>query len=196
MTYNTQLKPLALPEYGRMIHQMVEYCTHIEDREERVRCAYAIARIMKNLFPEEFNSPDGERKMWDHINIISEFKLDIDFPCEVSAKEDIHPKPNKVQYQTGRISHRHYGRNIEKMVQRISELEDGAEKDALISMVVHHMKKLMLVHNKEGVDDGRILRDLSLYSNGRISLDPETYILHEFQEVEVPSNNGKKKKKK
>lgn len=195
LTYNTQLKPLALPEYGRMIHQMVEYATQIPDRDERTRCAFAIAKIMKNLFPQEFASPDGERKMWDHINIISDFKLDIDFPVEVSSAEAIHPKPDPIPYGDQNIRHRYYGKNIQLMIDRVAELEEGPEKDSLISMIAHHMKKLMFTHNKEGVNDARILRDLAEYSKGRIQLDPETYILHEFREIE-PVQNGKKKKKK
>ena len=195
LTYNTQLKPLALPEYGRMIHQMVEYATQIPDRDERTRCAFAIAKIMKNLFPQEFASPDGERKMWDHINIISDFKLDMDFPVEVSSAEAIHPKPEPIPYGDQNIRHRYYGKNIQVMIDRVAELEEGPEKDSLISMIAHHMKKLMFTHNKEGVNDARILRDLAEYSKGRIQLDPETYILHEFREIE-PVQNGKKKKKK
>lgn len=195
LTYNTQLKPLALPEYGRMILQMVEYATQIPDRDERTRCAFAIAKIMKNLFPQEFASPDGERKMWDHINIISDFKLDIDFPVEVSSAEAIHPKPEPIPYGDQNIRHRYYGKNIQLMIDRVAELEEGPEKDSLISMIAHHMKKLMFTHNKEGVNDARILRDLAEYSKGRIQLDPETYILHEFREIE-PVQNGKKKKKK
>lgn len=195
LTYNTQLKPLALPEYGRMIHQMVEYATQIPDRDERTRCAFAIAKIMKNLFPQEFASPDGERKMWDHINIISDFKLDIDFPVEVSSAEAIHPKPEPIPYGDQNIRHRYYGKNIQLMIDRVAELEEGPEKNSLISMIAHHMKKLMFTHNKEGVNDARILRDLAEYSKGRIQLDPETYILHEFREIE-PVQNGKKKKKK
>ena len=35
LTYNTQLKKLLLPEYGRNIQQMVDHCLTIEDREER-----------------------------------------------------------------------------------------------------------------------------------------------------------------
>ncbi|HBC22233.1 MAG TPA: DUF4290 domain-containing protein [Porphyromonadaceae bacterium] len=193
--YNTQLLPLKLPEYGRNIHQMIDYCVHIPDREERTRCAYTIAHIMESLFPELVTGVDGSRKVWDHINIIADFKLDIDFPCEVSSAEEMHPRPNKISYGGKRIAHRFYGRNIQLMIDRVAEMEDGEDKDALISMIAHHMKKLMLAHNREGVDDARILRDLAEYSKGRIVLDPKTYILHEFRDV-TPVETQKKKKKK
>ena len=93
-----------------------------------------------------------------------------------------------------------FGRNIQNMVDYcvgiVADMEDGPEKDQLISMIAHHMKKLMLVHNKEGVDDAKILRDLALYSGGKINLDPETYLLHEFKEVKMPAQQGKKRKKR
>ena len=52
LTYNTQLKHLKLPEYGRNIHQMVEHCLTIEDRDERTRCAHSIINCMSKLFPK------------------------------------------------------------------------------------------------------------------------------------------------
>lgn len=50
LTYNTQLKKLLLPEYGRNIQKMVEHCMTIEDRDERNRCARTIIASMGNLF--------------------------------------------------------------------------------------------------------------------------------------------------
>lgn len=52
LTYNTQLKRLVLPEYGRNIHQMVDHCLTIEDRDERTRCAHSIIASMSKLFPK------------------------------------------------------------------------------------------------------------------------------------------------
>lgn len=193
--YNTQLPLMKLPEYGRNIDKMVDFCVGIPDVEERTRCAYTIAHIMKNLFPESFSGPDGEKKVWDHINIISNFRLDIPFPVEVSTREEMHPKPNKIPRGSKPIRRRVYGRSIQLMIEAVADMEDGPEKDTLISLIAHQMKKLMLAHNKEGVDDARILRDLADYSDGRIALNPATYILHEFKDV-TPEVSGKKKKKK
>lgn len=109
----------------------------------------------------------------------------------------MNPAPEKIPYTSSDMRFRHYGKNIEKMIATVAALEDGEEKDVLISMLAHHMKKLMLQHNKEGVDDAKILRDLALYSDGRINLDPRTYLLHEFREVQQPQRaNNKKKKRK
>lgn len=195
LRYNTELPRLVLPEYGRNVQQMVDYCCTISDRDERTSCAYTIVAIMSNLFPELLGENGDDHKFWDHINVMADFNLDIDFPCDVIQKENLNPKPEKIPYSTGKFRFRHYGRDIEMMVKRVAELEDGAEKDALISMVANHMKKLMVQHNPEGVDDARILADLADYSGGRINLDAQYYRLHEYQQDPSQAPNKKKKKK-
>lgn len=193
--YNTDLKPITLPEFGRNIQKMVDYCMSIEDRDERTRCAYGVVEIMANLFPELVKYKTDYSQIWDQINIISNFQLDVDFPCEVITREKLNPKPYKIPYTAGPMRYRHYGKSIERMIEVVGDMEPGEDKDLLISMIAHHMKKLMLIHNKEGVDDAKILKDLREYSEGHIDLDPATYLLHEFKEA-TPVNQPKGKKKK
>lgn len=193
--YNTDLKPITLPEFGRNVQGMVDYCMSLPTKEERTKCAYAVADIMANLFPELVGANRDYSQIWDQINIISRFKLDIDFPCEVVTADKMNPKPAKIPYTASAMRYRHYGKSIEKMIETVADMEDGEEKDVLISLIAHHMKKLMLIHNKEGVDDAKILKDLCEYSHGKINLDPNTYLLHEFKEA-TPVNQPKGKKKK
>lgn len=197
LPYNTDMEPMLLPEYGRHLQGLVDYCVGIPDRDERTACAYAIADTMADMFPEMVGENRDYSKIWDQLNIMSRFELDIDFPCEVISAEKMNPKPEKIPYTSSDMRFRHYGKNIEKMISIVTALPDGEEKDVLVSMLAHHMKKLQLQHNKEGVDDAKILRDLALYSNGLIVLDPATYPLHEFREAPQPQQrNGKKKKRK
>ena len=196
LPYNTDMEPVLLPEYGRHIQGLIDYCVGIPDREERTACAYAIADTMAGIFPDLVGENNDYSKIWDQLNIMSRFELDIDFPCEVITAEKMHPRPDKLPYTSSDMRFRHYGKNIEKMISIVAALEDGEEREVLISMLAHHMKKLMLQHNKEGVVDAKILRDLSLYSGGRIDLDPQTYLLHEFREAPQPQRNTKKKKRK
>lgn len=197
LPYNTDNSPIVLPEFGRNVEGLVNFCCEIEDRAERTRCAYALVDVMANLFPELVGEGKDLSQIWDQLNIMSRFRLDIDFPCDVITKERMNPKPERIPYTAGAMRYRHYGKNIEKMISVVSDMEDGEEKDLLISMIAHHMKKLMLTHNKEGVDDAKILRDLAEYSDGKINLDPTKYLLHEYKEIEVvtPGKNNKKKKK-
>ena len=96
LDYNTQLKSLILPEYGRNIQQMVDHCVAIPDRDERTKCAYTIVSIMQNMFPQDHDDEDAKRKFWDHLAIMSDFKLDIDFPYEIVHKEELQSKPDVV----------------------------------------------------------------------------------------------------
>lgn len=193
--YNTDKEPVRLPEFGRTMQSLVEYCVSIEDRDERNACAYAIVDVMANLFPELKDDNDDLSKIWDQMQIMSGFKLDVDFPCPVITAEQINPKPERIPYTSEHIALRHYGKYIEKMIPVIADMDDSPERDEYINMIANHMKKTMLVNNKEGVNDARILRDLEFFSGGKISLDPEKYQLYEFREA-VPTQQSKKKRKK
>lgn len=193
--YNTDKEPVRLPEFGRTMQSLVEYCVSIEDRDERNACAYAIVDVMANLFPELKDDNDDLSKIWDQMQIMSDFKLDVDFPCPVITAEQINPKPERIPYTSEHIALRHYGKYIEKMIPVIADMDDSPERDEYINMIANHMKKTMLVNNKEGVNDARILRDLEFFSGGKISLDSEKYQLYEFREA-VPTQQSKKKRKK
>ena len=197
LQYNTQKEKLILPEYGRNVQQMVDYCVTIPDRDERTRCAYTIIQIMGNLFPQIRDSDDYKHKLWDHLAIMSDFKLNIDYPYEVVKKENLESKPQRVEYKLDHIKYRHYGKLIELMIDEACKYPDGEEKDALVSLIANHMKKLIFSINKDGVEDEKILKDLRHYSKGKINLDPATYKLREFKEAPAPAPAaGKKKKKK
>ena len=190
LQYNTQKEKLILPEYGRNIQQMVDYCVTIPDREERTRCAYTIIQIMGNLFPQIRDSDDYKHKLWDHLAIMSDFKLDIDFPYEVVKKENLESKPQKVEYKLDHIKYRHYGKLIEMMIDEACKYPEGDEKNALVSLIANHMKKLIFSINKDGVEDEKILKDLYHYSKGKINLDPATYKLREFKEAPAPAREA------
>ncbi|MBD5182138.1 MAG: DUF4290 domain-containing protein [Bacteroidales bacterium] len=191
--YNTGMPQLPLPEYGRNIQNMVDYCVEIPDPEERTICAHAIVGVMRTLFPQNVGEKGDMKKFWDHLNIMARFELDIEFPCEVITAEEVHPRPERLEYMKAPIRNRQYGRNLEQIIKIVAMMEEGEERDRLISMVAHQMKKLLLTHNPDGVDNGRILKDLHRYSEGRIDLDPATYVLHDFRDV-TPQPQGKKKR--
>lgn len=195
LTYNTQLQPLRLPEYGRNIQQMVDHCLTIEDRDERTRCAWSIIKAMGNLFPELRDDPESTHKLWDHLAIMSDFNLDIDYPYDVINAESLHTFPERVPYPGSFIRYRHYGKGIEQMIEKAVSMPEGEERDALVIMIANQMKKLQLAVSKDGVDDAKIFKDLAEYSHGELRLDPETVRLHDFKIAPAPAT-GKKKKKK
>jgi hypothetical protein len=170
MDYNSQREKLILAEYGRNIQNMVNHVNRIEDREERNRAAQAIIDVMGNLFPYLRDIPDFKHKLWDHLAIMSHFKLDIDYPYEPIKPNVLTSKPASIPYNSGEIKYRHYGRIVEDMIKQTAEFPEGSEKDMLIRMIADHMKKCYLTWNKESVDDEKVMDDFIKLAKGRIEL--------------------------
>lgn len=195
LTYNTRLKQLILPEYGRNLQRMVDHCLTIEDRQERNICARSIITAMESLFPE-LKQPENAHKVWDHLAIMSDFKLDIDYPDEVVQPDQLKTSPDTVPYPQSGIRVRHYGKIIEQMIAKAAQMPEGEERDEVVMLIANHMKKQMLAVNPDGVDDRKIFDDLAWYSRGSIRLSPELHRLHEFQAMPQPQTGKKKKKRK
>lgn len=172
MDYNTQRKKLALPEYGRHIQQMVDYITGIEDRDERNRLAKALIGVMGNLNPHLRDINDFKHKLWDHLFIMSDFKLDIDSPYPIPSIEEYQEKPKQIPYPKNPIKYKHYGRVIELMIEKAIEMEEGAEKEALKQLIANQMKKANMSWNKDSVIDEDIFRDMQTLSEGRLTMAP------------------------
>lgn len=169
--YNTSRKKLALPEYGRHVHNMVDLILQIEDRDTRNKASQAIIDVMGNLNPYLRDVPDFKHKLWDHLAIMANFKLDIDYPYNPPSPEILMEKPHKVPYNQKEVRIRHYGHTMELMLQKAQEWEEGKERDILISQLANHMKKSYLTWNKDSVEDEKILQDLKIISQGKINTD-------------------------
>ncbi|SHF30078.1 DUF4290 domain-containing protein [Dysgonomonas macrotermitis] len=167
MNYNTQLKKLALPEYGRNIQNMVDFCLTIPGKDERKRCANSIINIMGNLFPHLRDVNDFKHILWDHLAIMADFKLDIDYPYDIIKKENLYSKPGKVPYSRPTMHFKHYGKTLEKLIGIASDYPEGKERDQLIWLVLNHMKKTYIQWNKD-VDDAKLFVDLYELSNRKI----------------------------
>ena len=200
LEYNSQQKQLVLPEYGRNVQQMVDHCLTIEDREERTRCAHTIINIMGNLFPHLRDIDDFKHKLWDHLAIMSDFKLDIDYPCEIVRKENLDTLPERVPYSNSYIRYRHYGKFTEDMLRKAQLMSEGEERDALVMMLANYMKRSYLAWNKDNVEDEKIWQDICDYTHGTIRIDTPLLRTKQLKEnnatPQQPKAGGKKKKKK
>ena len=173
MQYNTQQKRMTLPEYGRSIQNMVDHALTIEDRAERQRCANTIINIMGGMFPHLRDVPDFKHKLWDHLAIMSDFKLDIDYPFEIIPQNNLASKPEPVPYPCTKIRYRHYGRTLEVLIQKACEFPEGDEKQNLVALICNHMKKDYMTWNKDTVDDRKIADDLYELSGGKLQMTDE-----------------------
>ena len=82
LDYNTQREPLLMPEYGREIQKMVDHAITLPTKEERLQCAKSIVRLMETKVPQIRENADYQQTLWDHLYLMSNKALDIDWPFE------------------------------------------------------------------------------------------------------------------
>lgn len=203
MNYNTSRPKLIISEYGRHIQKLVDHAVNLEDKEERNKMVKAIIDVMGQLNPHLRDVPDFAHKLWDHIYIMSDFRLEADSPYPVPEKDTLVKKPNKMPYPNSGIRFKHYGKTVELLVTKAMEMEDGKEKDALIEAIANLMKKHYLTWNRNSVNDENILEDLRKISRGKLTV-PENLTLASSSEIVTRntnnlssrvSNNKKRKKR-
>lgn len=188
MDYNTSRDKLLLPEYGRLVQQMMEEAKKMEDKRERQAFAQVIVRIMASMSPDAKPTADFEHKLWDHLAYISNYELDIDYPFEITT-QGIHPKPQPVAYPKRQVKLRHYGSITENWIATIAELPEGQEREQLTYLIANRMKKSLVEWKGAGISDEKIARDLAHYTDGKLEPD---FSVHRLAPV-AQTSTGKKK---
>jgi hypothetical protein len=168
---------LAIPEYGRHIHKMIQQVLAEENKEERNKQAQAIIGIMGNLNPHLRDVADFQHKLWDQLFIMSNFELDVDAPFPKPDAEVLSAPPTPLAYPQSYPKYRFYGNNIKGMIDVIVDWEEGELKEALIYVIANHMKKCFLNWNKDTVEDKVIFDHLAELSNGKITINTEDEVL-------------------
>lgn len=199
--YNTQRDKLAISEYGRNIQKMVKYALSMEDRNLRTQYAYVIFDVMQQINPNDKPNDDYYKKLWNHMHIISDFKLDIDYPYEVASKEVIEKKPEQIPYKTNRIKYRFYGVNLENVIKTLAEEEQNDDIQNILAGIADQMKYKYINWNEEIVSDELIAEHLKNISDGKLIFDYEAnpltsanQILKEVQKKENNQNKSRGKK--
>lgn len=197
LDYNTQRKKLIMPEYGREIQEMVDYAITIPEKELRQQCAETIVSIMARMTPQGHDSADYEQKLWDHLAIISDFKLDIDWPSDVQEAQKIAAKPEPMPYPMAKIPIRHYGKMMFEIFDRLKTMEPGKERDELVRQTANQMKRDLMQWSHGSADDEKVASDLARFTDGVIQLDLDTFKFEKLNERELTSfhSNNKKKRK-
>jgi hypothetical protein len=198
MEYNTERPQMIISEYGRNIQKMIDHATSIEDKETRNKAAQSIITVMGQLNPHLRDVTDFTHKLWDHLFIISDFKLDVDSPYPKPSRESLSEKPEKVKYPEDNIRFKHYGKNIELLVNKAIEMEEGPDKTSLTETIANLMKKFYLTWNKDSVSDDVIIQHLNELSKRK--LDLSNIRIASYSDLSIrqtgPSTGKKKKKPK
>jgi hypothetical protein len=178
---------------------MIDDAATIEDREERNQRAKYIISVMGQLNPQLRDVGDFKHKLWDHLFIMSDFKLDVDSPYPIPSKESFNTKPEHLSYPASNIRFRHYGKIIEKLIVEAQNLTDGPEKELIVSAIAHQLKKSYLLWNRDSVNDDLIMQDLAKLSGGNLQLAEGTKLASASEVVgstSFPQQQGKKFHKK
>ena len=192
LEYNTQRDKLIISEYGRHIQKMVDFAVSLEDKEKRQKTAESIINLMGELNHHLRDVEDFKHKLWDHIFIISDFKLDVESPFPKPKIEDLFKKPEPLAYPNQKIRYNHYGKIIELMIEEAISMKDAELKEKLVLAIANQMKKSYINWNLDSVEDKTIINQLATLSNNKLSLAENT----ELNKVSPPPKQNQFKKKK
>lgn len=191
MDYNTQREKLMMPEYGRHVQEMINYVKNLPDKEKRNEQIQAVVAVMGTLNPQLRDINDFKHKLWDHVQIISDFQIDIDSPYPTPTKETLHTRPDPIPLQKSPIKAAHYGRNIQNMIEVIAAREDDEVKTYMIKTLASYMKQQYLIWNKDSVSEETIFKDIYQLSDGRITVPEDVHIGTGQTEMHMhPRNNN------
>ncbi|MBR4161609.1 MAG: DUF4290 domain-containing protein [Bacteroidaceae bacterium] len=192
--YNTEREHLVMPEYGRAVHEMVQHCMSIEDREERLFCAQSIVSAMASLLQEKLSSPETQMKLWNHLAVISGFKLDIDYPVEIIPQEEYVKRTTAMSKPQRNIRHRHYGYLVEQALEVLKDMPEGEMRDALVRQTANRMKQSLFTWNPDVMSEEKVANDIERYAPGKKLTDALEG--HQYAALMTVSTNILKRKNK
>lgn len=177
MTYNSARTDLAIPEYGRTIHQMVHHLQSLADRDERTKCAQSIVSIMGSVVPQEGEHEEVQKKLWGQLFLMANYDLDVDCPFERPTRESRQEAPARLNYPGAMSRLGHYGQLTRDLIEKAKAYEEGEEKAALVKTVANLMKRHYLTWNRGTVENALIREQLKELSDGKLSLPDDVELV-------------------
>ena len=194
LDYNTTRERLILPEYGREVQNMVDYAVSLPTKKERQRCAETVIAIMARMMQRSQNDNNFRQKLWDHLALMSDFKLDIDYPCDVRMAKEVAAKPAPMPYPMTHIPIRHYGKMVFEMFDRLKAMPEGRERDELVRLTANQMKRDLMLWSHGSCDDEKVADDLARFTDGKIQLDLDHFKFDKMPLKDPVANNKRKKR--
>ena len=175
---------------------MVDVAVGLPDKDERLRCAKTIVKLMETKVPQIRENADYKQTLWDHLYLMSGKQLDIDWPYDVSDAEKIHSKPQPMGLPQGDIRLRHYGQLVKELWDRLKTMPEGEERDELARLTANQMKRDLVQWGHGSIDDEKVADDLANYTDGVIQLNLNQFSFERYipDDMEPGKRNGKKKK--
>ncbi|WP_343700776.1 DUF4290 domain-containing protein [Chitinophaga sp.] len=172
MEYNTARNHLIMREYGRNVQRMIEYILTIKDREHRQQQVMAVIELMGTLQPHLRNVEDFRHKLWDHLFLVSDFKLDVDSPYPIPTRETLRSKPDRLPYPKKYPRYRHFGKNLEMVIDKALKEKDPEMKEGFTQVIGNYMKLAYGNWHKESVHDDAVKSELAIITDGKLQYMP------------------------
>lgn len=178
MEYNTTRNYLIMREYGRHIQKMVEHLLTIEDKDLRQKNAQLVIELMGFLNPHLKNVEDFRHKLWDHLFLISDFKLEVESPYPIPTRETLKARPEALPYPKQYPKFNHLGKNIETVINKALAEQDPEKKQGFANAIAYYMKLTYSNWHKELVHDDAIQSELSSITDGELEFNNKPYVKH------------------
>jgi hypothetical protein len=172
---------------------MVEYVLTLEDKDKRQRNAMALIELMGFLNPHLKNVEDFRHKLWDHLFLISDFKLDVESPYPIPTRETLKAKPERLAYPKRYPKFNHLGKNIEVVINKALKEENPEKRQGFANSIAYYMKLTYSNWHKELVHDDNIQTELSNITEGQLEFNNRPFVKHRNEVIErddYRSNNG------
>jgi hypothetical protein len=195
LDYNTQREKLMMPEYGREVQMMVDHAISLPTKEERMQCAQAIIKQMEFKVPQIRQNNNYKQTLWDHLYMMSQKRLDIDWPFDMSGAEKINNKPEPMKLPQSNIRLRHYGKMVEELLEKLKEMPAGAERDELVRLTANQMKRDLVQWGHGSIDDEKVADDMARLTDGIIQLDLSKFHFERVIQEDAPTGKKNKKRK-
>ncbi|MCB0699318.1 MAG: DUF4290 domain-containing protein [Chitinophagales bacterium] len=191
MEYNTTRNHLLMSEYGRNVQKMVAQLLTIEDRDKRTAYAEMVVELMGTLNPSIKTIEDYKHKLWDHLHIIADLKLDVDSPYPAPTLEQITRKPDPLPYPQSKVRSRHFGKNLAALIDTAINEKDDEKRQSLTQLIGYYMKLAYINWHREPVHDDMIRNELSVLTEGKLKYEPGGYKVYFDNRQNYNNNNNK-----
>ncbi len=176
MEYNTTRNHLVMREYGRHIQKMIEYLLTLEDPEVRQRNSQAVIELMGFLNPHLKNVEDFRHKLWDHLFLISDFKLQVTSPYPIPTRETLRARPKPLKYPKRYPKLSHLGKNLELVINKALAEENPDKRNGFANAIAYYMKLAYNNWHKETVHDDAIQSELTSITAGQLEFTNTPYV--------------------
>ncbi len=186
-------KQLLSREYGTNIRNLVEFVNEITDRTKRTEQAVLLKKLIEKMNPSLKYAENSDLKVWQDMYVMGGMSLDIDVEFEKPSLESLRKKAETVPYNRYKPRFKHYGKNIELIMEKLKDEKDEEVRAQAIIGMGKLMKTFYRSWNKESVDDTLIAKQIDQLSNGDLKVpegaldDPNVF---ESRKIKNSGNNS------